>query len=255
VRFEPFGRIRTDILEAARKRRSAMATNSLTRAQLDQLARLESSAVANAIEIFDVRLRNTGFTDSSVRCMFPDFPVMVGYAATARVRTADPPMGSHSYYDRTDWWNHILSIPSPRIVVVEDVDQHPGLGAFIGEVHANILNALGCAGVVTNGAVRGLRAVRAARFQMFAGGTSVSHAYAHVFDFGGAVTIGRMKVQSGDLLHGDAHGVQTVPLEIADKVADVAKEILQNKKRLAALCHSREFTLDKIRAAVKDWKP
>ena len=108
-------------------------------------------------------MRNTGFTDSRVRCMFPDAPPMVGYAATARVRSYEPPMEGHSYSDRTDWWNHILSIPAPRVVVVEDEDRYPGLGAFVGDVHANILAALGCVGVVTNGAVRGLESVRALR--------------------------------------------------------------------------------------------
>jgi 4-hydroxy-4-methyl-2-oxoglutarate aldolase len=232
-----------------------MTTKQLSEVQLEQLRDLDSSAVANAVELFDVRLRNVGFTDSSVHCMLPDFPPMVGYAATARVRTSDPPMEGHSYYDRTDWWNHILSIPAPRIVVVEDVDDHPGLGAFIGEVHANILRALGCVGVVTNGAVRDLRASRALKFYMFAGNVSVSHAYAHIFDFGGGVTVGQMQVKAGDLLHGDAHGVLTLPLEIAGKIPEAAGQIVRNKQRVVALCHSREFTLDKIRDAVKEWKP
>ena len=232
-----------------------MTTNQLTQAQLDQLRRLNSPTVANAIEMFGVRLRNTGFTDSRVHCIFPEFPPIVGYAATVRIRTADPPMEGRTFYDRTDWWNHILSVPAPRIVVAEDVDEPPGLGSFIGEVHANILDALDCVGVVTNGAVRGLRATRAIRFQMFAGNMSVSRAYAHIFDFGGPVIVGGMKVQAGDLLHGDVHGVQTIPLEIADKIPDAAEQIIRNKARLVALCHSGEFTLDKIRAAVKDWKP
>ena len=168
---------------------------------------------------------------------------------------ADPPMIQHSYYDRTEWWNHISSVPAPRILVVEDIDEHPGLGSFIGEVHANILDALDCVGVVTNGAVRGLRGTRAIRFQMFAGNLSVSRAYAHIFDFGGPITVAGMKVRPGDLLHGDVHGVQTIPLEIADKIPDAAEQIIRNKARVVALCHSGEFTLDKIRATVKDWKP
>lgn len=65
-----------------------------------------------------------------------------------------------------------------------------------------------------------------------------------------------MKVQAGDLLHGDVHGVQTIPLEIADKISYAAEQIVRNKERVVALCRSQEFTLDKIRAAVvKDWKP
>jgi len=89
---------------------------------IQALARLDSCTVANAIETFDVRLRNTGFTDASVRCMFDELPPMVGYATTARVRTSEPPMEGSNYFDRTDWWNHILTIPAPRIVVVEDTD-------------------------------------------------------------------------------------------------------------------------------------
>ena len=217
---------------------------------IQSLARLDSCTVANAIEMFDVRLRNTGFTDSSVRCMFDELPPMVGYATTARVRTSDPPMEGANYYDRTDWWNHILTIPPPRIVVVEDADPHPGLGAFIGELHANILLALGCVGVVTNGAVRDLPGVRAAGFQMFAGNVSVSHSYAHIYEFGHPVEVGRMKVHPGDLLHGDLHGVQTVPMEIAAKIPAAAGKMASDEQHLIAMCRSKNFTVEGFREAL-----
>jgi 4-hydroxy-4-methyl-2-oxoglutarate aldolase len=221
---------------------------------IQSLARLDSCTVANAIETFDVRLRNTGFTDSSVRCMFDELPPMVGYAATARVRTSEPPMEGSNYFDRTDWWNHILTIPQPRIVVVEDTDEYPGLGAFIGELHASILLALGCVGVVTNGAVRDLPAVRASGFQMFARNVSVSHSYSHIFDFGHTVEVGRMKVQPGDLLHGDLHGVQTVPIEIGGKIPGVAQEMTEQEQKLIALCKAKNFTIENFREALKSAK-
>src|SRR5579862_9735599 len=116
-----------------------MNANQLEPAQLTKLRALDSRNIANAIETFDVRLRNTGFTDSRVRCIFDDLPPVVGYAVTARVRTAEPPVEGHSYYYRLDWLDHILSVPPPRILVLEDLDLHPGLGAFIGDVHASIL--------------------------------------------------------------------------------------------------------------------
>ena len=168
-----------------------MTEYGLSPANLEQLRRLTTCVVASAIETFRVRLPNTGFADSSIRCIFGEQPPIAGYAATARIRTANPPMEGHGYsYERTDWWNHILSIPAPRIVVIEDVDEPAGLGAFIGEVNANILLALGCEALVTNGAVRDLNEVRQTGFQMFAGNVSVSHAYAHIFDFGGPVKVG-----------------------------------------------------------------
>jgi 4-hydroxy-4-methyl-2-oxoglutarate aldolase len=230
-----------------------MDTNRLALPELERLRRLSSCTVSNAVESFGVRLRNTGFTDSSVHCIFPGFPPMVGYAATARIRTSTLPTEGQRYHDRTEWLNHVLSIPEPRIVVIEDLDTPPGLGSFIGEIHASILHALGCVGVVTNGAVRDLPAVEAIKFHMFARNVSVSHAYSHIFDFGGPVIVGGMKVEPGNLLHGDLHGVLTVPSEIAPKVTDAAEEILRREKRVVALCHSSEFTVDKLREAVKEW--
>lgn len=227
-----------------------MKTRQLEAAQLDQLRGLDSCSVANAIETFDVRLRNQGFTDSSVRCMFPDLPRMVGYAATARVRTSAPPMEGNSFYYRLDWLDHVLSIPAPRVLILQDMDDHPGLGAFVGDVHANMLRALECVGLVTNGAVRNLPEARLIGFQMFAGNVSVSHAFAHIFDFGKPVVVGRMEVQPGDLVHGDLHGVQTIPLEIADRIPAVAREMGEQENQIVRLTRSADFTVAKLRAEV-----
>ena len=228
-----------------------MNNKALSSGELQPYRELSTCVVASAIETFQVRLPNTGFLDSSVGCIFPALPPIVGYAATARIRSANPPMEGRSYYDRTDWWNHILTIPSPRIVVISDDDHPPGLGGFVGEVHTDILLALGCVGLVTNGAVRDLPAIRATGFQLFAGNVSVSHAYAHIFDFGGTVKLGGLQVKPGDLIQGDLHGVQTIPLEIASKVPSVAKEILEKRARIAALCRASDFSLEELRDEVK----
>lgn len=229
-----------------------MTARQLIPAQLEQLRRLSTCVVASAIETFRVRLPNAGFANSSVRCMFPDMPPVVGYAATARIRTCSPPMEGYNYYFRTDWWNEIQRIPAPRIVVVEDLDDPPGLGAFVGEVHVHILQALGGVALVTNGAVRDLDRVRATGFQLFAGNVSVSHAYAHVFDFGGTVEIGGLKISPGDLVQADLHGVQTIPLEIAAQVPDAAAEILKRRQHFIGLCRSGSFSIESLREAMQE---
>jgi regulator of RNase E activity RraA len=217
---------------------------------LEPLRQLDSCAVANAIETFGVRLRNTGFADASVRCILQEFPPLVGYAATVRVRTSDPPMEGESYFYRLDWPDHVMSIPTPRILVVQDIDRHPGLGSFVGVVHMNVLHALGCVGAVTNGAVRNVEAARDLKFQLFAGNLSVSHGFAHVFDFGGAVQIGHMPIRPGDLLHGDRHGIQTIPIEIAGEVPNVAKRLLDEEREITDLSSSSSFTVETFRSAV-----
>jgi 4-hydroxy-4-methyl-2-oxoglutarate aldolase len=228
----------------------AMTANNVEPGALEELRQLDSCSVANAIETFGVRLRNLGFADSTVRCIFEDFPPLVGYAATIRVRTADPPMEGDSYYYRLDWLDHLISIPPPRVLVVQDLDPHPGLGSFIGDVHANILQALGCIGVLTNGAVRDVEGARALKFQMFARNLSVSHAFAHLFDFGGPVEVGHMHVRPGELLHGDRHGIQTVPIEIAQKIPAVAQKMNGEEREIIQLCQSSAFTLEKLRSDV-----
>ena len=183
--------------------------------------------------------------------MFPDLTPLLGHAATVKIRASNPPPDGHDYLDRTDWWNYILATPPPRVVVVEDLDRKPGRGAFLGEVHVNILRALGCSGAVTNGAVRDLPAVESAGFHFFACGVSVSHAYVHIVEIGAPVEVGGLKIQPGDLLHGDRHGVLSVPKEIAANIPAAAAKLFEKERRLIALCRSSGFSLDKLRAAVK----
>ncbi len=222
----------------------------LTPEQLEALRRLDACTVANAIETFHVRLRNEGFADHSVHCLFPRFESMLGYAVTIKIRGSAPPTVGGPYSDRTDWWDYILSLPKPRVVVAQDVATHPGLGSVVGAVHMSILRALGCVGVVTNGSVRDIPAAERAGFHLFAGGVSVSHAYVHIIEMGHPVEIGGLKVQSGDLLHGDLHGIQSVPQEIATQIPAVAAQITAKEQELIALCRSPEFTVEKLRAAV-----
>src|SRR5215471_19713635 len=87
----------------------------------EQLRALGTCTVSNAIERLNVRLRNEGFVHAGVRCQFPALPPMVGYAATVRIRTDSPPVTYRCYYDRTDWWSYVPSLPEPRIMVLQDV--------------------------------------------------------------------------------------------------------------------------------------
>lgn len=215
----------------------------LTEADLDALRQVDTCMISNAIETFDARLRNTGFTDSSIRCTFKDAPPMVGYAATARLRSGEPPIVGGSFHDRADFWKSILEIPAPRILVLEDMDEMPGRGAFVGDMHAAILKALGCIGYVTNGAVRELPAVRTMGVQLFAGSFAVSHAYAHIFDIGATVKVGGMEVRPGDLLHGDRHGVLMVPCGIAARIPAAAAALQREEKRVIDFCKSSAFSV------------
>jgi regulator of RNase E activity RraA len=227
-------------------------TNPLTVEQIQQLKTFDTCLIADAIESFRIRLRNEGFAMAAFRCFFKTLPPMVGYAATCKVRSADPPIVGSRYEERTDWWKHIVRTPAPRVVVIQDIDDPPGTGSFVGKVHANILLALGCVGAITNGSARELPEIEASGFQVFARRVAISRAYIHVVEYGGPVEVGGLTIRPGDLIHGDRHGILTIPPELALKLPAAARAIAEKKQRLIDLSKQPGTTHEEFSRGLKD---
>jgi 4-hydroxy-4-methyl-2-oxoglutarate aldolase len=226
--------------------------STIPQADFERIAALDTCTVSNAIERLNVRLRNEGFVAGPMRCRFPSFEPMLGYAVTGRIRTSAPPMAGRCYYDRIDFWQYLASVPVPRVMVLQDIDPRPGFGAFVGEIHAAIGQALNCIGYVTNGAVRDLPAVKALHFHLFSTSVSVSHSYAHLIEFGHPVELGSLKISSGDLIHGDLHGVQSIPKEIASEIPAEAAKIAGAEQILKEFCRSPQFSLGGLEKKFRD---
>jgi 4-hydroxy-4-methyl-2-oxoglutarate aldolase len=231
---------------------SLMSQNVLPKKCLEDLLRFDTCTIANAIERLEVRPRNEGFIVGAVRCQYPDLPPVAGYAVTGRIRSSMPPVGGGWYYEQIDWWRYLETVPGPRIVVIQDSDPFPGTGAFFGEIHARICRALHCVAYVTNGAVRDIPGIQALGFQLFARSLSVSHAYGHVVEFGQPIDIGGLRICSGDLLHGDVHGVQNIPLEAIHHLVSAAEQVRQQEQELFHLCDDPDFCIEKLAAKLEE---
>lgn len=212
--------------------------------ELQALAAISTPTVCNAMETFEVQSRATGFMNPTIRPVVLTRPAMVGYACTAKIRAGAPPEAGVAA-SRREMWEHILTVPAPRVVVLEDLDDPP-VGAFWGEVQANIHRALGCVGTITSGGVRDLDEVRALGFQFFAARVMVSHAYVHIVEVGCPVTVGGLTVRPGDLVHGDQHGVAVIPATIARDIPAAARMVEARERAIIALCQSDEFSLDRL---------
>lgn len=219
---------------------------------LARLASFGSCNIADAIETFNVRLRNEGFNDPSIRSFTPEFPPVVGYAATLRVRSSELPMKAVPYLQRTEWWYHLQEEPVPKVVVIEDQDPQPGRGALAGEVHASVLKAMGCVAIITNGAIRGLPMFRELKIAVFARNLSVSHAYGRVVGVGIKVNLAGIEISPGDLIHADLHGVVNVPLGLAAQLPEAAARVDAEKKRIEGFCASPEFSTAGLREIVRE---
>ncbi len=224
---------------------------ALSAGQLERIRQFDTCTIANAIEPFGVRLRNEGFTRPGLRCITGEGRRLLGYAATSRVRSSDPPATGGSYLDRTDWWEAIGRLPLPRVAVIQDLDPEPGRGASVGEVHAAILRALGCVGAISNGAVRDVPEVSRLEFPLFAPFVAVSHSYMHLVDYGEPVEILGLAVRSGDLIYADCHGAISIPLEIAAEIPDVAARIRAQEQRIVNVCLSSDFSTERLLNAIR----
>jgi regulator of RNase E activity RraA len=224
----------------------------LSREELDRLRRFDACTLSNAIERLKIRPRNEGFIHGAVTCRFPQLPPVIGYAVTARMRSSVMPITGRCYYEHADLWRYVAGLPGPGIVVIQDADHSPGVGALFGEAYARISRALGCVACVTNGAVRDVPGIEALGFQLFAGGVSVSHGYAHVVEFGEPVEIGGLLINSGDLLHGDLHGVQQIPVEAARELPDIAEKVLRDDRELFELTERKDFSVDILSALLEE---
>ena len=221
---------------------------------IEALRKISSPSVANAIETFNVRPRDQGFMSSEIRTLFPELGPLVGHAVTALIRAEPAPLQDHRA-STFAWWDYVLSIPAPRVIVVHDLDDPRGQGAQWGEVQANIHRALGCVGTVTDGSVRDLDEVRALGFQFAAAHVSVSHAYVHMVDFGLPVKVGGLWVKPGDLIHADQHGVLTIPPEIAARVAEGVAKVEADERTIISFCRSDGFSVEALKALYRQVRP
>jgi len=219
---------------------------SISDSELNALKNLDTPTVANAIELFNVRPRNTGFMRPEVRSIFPEMGVMVGYACTATIQ-ADQPASKTRQLQVSDYWDSILRVPKPRVLVMQDLDNPTGVGSFWGEVQANIHKRLGCVGAVTNGGVRDLDEIERLGFNLYASHVLVSHAHVHLVDFESRVRVGGLVISQGDLIHADRHGVQIVPREIAGRIIKAAGEIRRLEGEFIDFCKSKEFSINELK--------
>jgi 4-hydroxy-4-methyl-2-oxoglutarate aldolase len=61
------------------------------------------------------------------------------------------------------------------------------------------------------------------------------------------VKVGGQVVRTGDLLHGDQHGVLCVPEEIAPELPAAVQRVLEREQRILKHCQSPEFSLEELR--------
>ncbi len=223
--------------------------------QLAAIRRFDTCTIADAIETFELRLRNEGFSRPGLTPVTGPDSRALGYAATFRVTSADPPVTGGRFIDRTDWWDAIQRLPAPRIAVFErpkKAKDAAGEGSCIGEVHGAILKAFGCEGVISDGSVRDVPGLKQLDLPVFAHSVTVSHSFTHILDFGVPVEVYGLEVRPGDLLYADCHGVLSIPIAIAGRLPEVAERLSRKDREIVDLCRATDFSAEKLLEVLRE---
>lgn len=200
-----------------------------------QLEECDTPTVCNVVELWNIRPRNTGYMDDSIKCCFPEMPSMVGYALTSTFRSNAPPRSGDVYAGLGQQVEAFAELPGPPVVVYQDIDD-PCASATFGEVMCTTYKTFGAKGIVTSGTGRDLKEVQAIGFPAFTNGTICAHGYCHTLQIGVPVTVGGITIYPGDLLHGDANGVTTIPHDIASEVPDACRELMAAEAIILDYC-------------------
>ncbi len=215
----------------------------LSPTDLALLAKYDTPTVCNVIELFKIRPQTSGYMDSRIRALYPALPPMVGYASTATFRSAFAPAAGRQYGSLEDQMARLSELPGPAVVVFQDIDS-PVAAATFGEVMCTSYKSFGAAGLITSGAGRDHEQLKPLAFPVFCDGLNVSHGYPQILDLHVPVHVGGIVVHPGDLLHGDANGVTTVPIEIASEVAHLCEEYIAAEEILIGYCRAGNVTVE-----------
>lgn len=167
------------------------------------------------------------YTDTSIRCIYPEMGPVIGHAVTCVYGLPDPNYtGRLSFMDVVD---ALDAMKKPTILVIQQKwpQELMAKAGLAGEIMVTSMKAVGCVGMLSNGPSRDVDAVRRLDFQMLLGGVTAGHGEMAVHAVNVPVSVGGMDVAPGDLIHMDENGAVKFPADKADQVLENARRMLQ----------------------------
>jgi len=187
------------------------------------------------------------YTDASLHCMYPQLGPVCGYAATAWYSDQKP---EHVPMDRWALLEHLDATPKPIILVTKQT-YSTGLENTSGLLGGNMTTsykAFGVVGVVSDGPMRDLEEIRAMNVQYLVTGLTSGHGALQLRGVGMPVTVARMTVQPGDIIHMDQCGAMKFPAKYLSTVYEYATELRRREQESQKKFKVPDLSLEKLKA-------
>ena len=175
------------------------------------------------------------YTDTSIKCMYPELGRLVGYAVTCTYGLPDATFNRLSFGDVVD---ALEASPKPTILVMEQKFP-PEIANKVGLAGGNMVSAMmamGCVGLISNGPSRDLDEIRPLGFQYMLTGVTAGHGAMAVHSVNAPVSVGGMDVAPGEIIHMDENGAVKFPADKLEEVLIKARALQkEEEKRQKAL--------------------
>ena len=217
---------------------------------LNEIGKYDTPTMCNALEAVMGSRTAVGFTKKQVIATDPKLPSIVGFASTAKIRAASPPIISPEKVqdNRLAYYDYVAAADKPSIIVIEDTDYPNCTGAFWGELNVAIHKGLKINGTLTNGLVRDLGMLDEG-YQVLAGGIGPSHAFVHVINLNQTVNIFGLEIKPGDLVHADIHGAMVVDKKYLDAMPEALRHVTAKEEPILKAARKADFNIEKLKKA------
>lgn len=220
-------------------------SKQFTPPQLEAMLKFDTPTISNAVEGCGVRSPVEGYAGHALRCFTPERGVMAGYAITATIDNATPEKRSDAKGIKA-FYQALAAAPKPAVVVFRDVSGRPTHSCHFGDIVSLMCKQLGAVGMVSNGGFRDLAGIRDVGMHVFATGTVASRGRYQWVDVNVPVDICGLSINPGDLLHGDANGLISIPQEASDGLMEQAEAVRQKEQGLLDFARSEGFSLEAL---------
>jgi regulator of RNase E activity RraA len=159
------------------------------------------------------------YTDSSLRCWYPELGPLVGYAVTCVYGLPDPNYSALSFADVI---GAMGASPQPTILVFEQRFP-PEIANKVGLSGGNMTTAMqmaGCVGAISNGPSRDIDEIRSMGFQYLTSGVCAGHGDMAIHAVNVPVSVAGMDVAPGEIIHMDENGAVKFPAAYLAEVLD-----------------------------------
>ena len=222
---------------------------------IEKLKKIDTPTITNVVATYQDSLQlydawfGEWYTDTSVRCVYPEYGSTVGYAATVVYALETTRIEG---IDRWALPDHLDATKKP-IVLVAEQDFPPELknrvGLF-GGIMTTGFKVQGVVGVISDGPMRDLEEIREiGGVQYLVTGLTPGHGDFVVREVGVPVTVAGMTVTPGDMIHMDVHGACKFPAKYMAEILRRYEELLKKEDATKAK-FGPGWSLDKWKAEV-----